>query len=379
MRTELISDMLDMLDDDLIAEADMLRRKNNVKRKWRKWGLLAACLCLMLAGSVRTLQRFDYFRFRAGCSALPGTVADGVYYYKVLHDGVYAYRPGGEPEKLLSTFWEDGWLVNEYGLYYQRGKSLYVRPHESGKSVKLYTAKDSTHIGFLLQPDGNVIVTAYNKHRELVSQQLLDGKTGDVLETVMEPTPYDVYYKLGKYSDLNHWVGGRKLLLRYTEEGSGPEPFAHSGYRLFENGGDILPEDVFVYKGSALYSGDTLILSGYREKESGNKTEELLIVLHPDGNDRILSVENRYYLTGTDSFLFYPYLEGVWCLSLKDGSHWELEASENSGISFYDLSTDGQYLYCCAPWSHIQECWKVEYDAEGRPTGLRLVDGDITR
>ena len=381
MRAETISDILDLLDDDLIAETDRLRkkRKNHKKVSTRlvKWTALAACICLILVGTVHTLLRFDYFR--AGCSAMPGTIVNGLYYYNVSHDGVYAYCPGGESQKLLSTCWEDGWLVNDYGLYYMRGKSLYVRPHGGHKSVKLHTAKGSTHISFLLQPDGNVIVTAYNKHKELIRQQLLDGKTGDLLKTVMEPTPYDVYYKLGKYSDLNYSVGSRKLLLSYVEENTESGLFVPSGFGLFENGENILPEDIRVYKGSSLYSGHTLILSGYREKEEAVENKEyFLIILTPDGNDRILAVQNRYYLTGTDSYLFYSHLDGVWCLSLEDGSYWELEALQDSAVSFYDFSTDGQYLYSCAPWDHIQECWLVEYNDTGRPVRLVLIDEDIT-
>lgn len=378
--SEKLSDALDMLDEDLILRAHRLHvPKESPAKAMAKWGGIAACLCLLLAGAVHTLQRFDYFLFRAGCSALPGTVADGVYYYNVRHDGVYAYRPGGESEKLLSTFWEEGWQVNGYGLYYYRGKSLYVRPHETGKCQKLHTEKGSTHIRFQLKPDGNIILTAYNKHKELIWQQLLDAKTGDILETVMEPTPYNVYYKSGTYSDLNCWAGDRSLLLSYREEDPGPESSARSGFRLFENGKDILPEDVYVYKGSAHNTGDTLIIFGYRtEEESENEDRKLLIVLRPDGNDSIFTVQNQYYHYGADSFLFYSDMGEVWCLSLEDGSYWELDAAQESAVDFYDISTDGQYVYACAPWNHIQECWKVEYDADGKPAGLSLVDGDIT-
>lgn len=55
MKKEDLSDALDHLDQQMIQEADALRQKNASQkpspRRWRKGGLLAACLCLLLVGA----------------------------------------------------------------------------------------------------------------------------------------------------------------------------------------------------------------------------------------------------------------------------------------------------------------------------------------
>ena len=46
MKKEHISDALNMLNDDIIEETNNVRANAKPKRKWVKWGVVAACLCL---------------------------------------------------------------------------------------------------------------------------------------------------------------------------------------------------------------------------------------------------------------------------------------------------------------------------------------------
>ena len=80
----------------------------------------------------------DYFE--ESCSSYIGSVTDGVYYYEVQRDGIYSYSKSNGTTKLLSSYWFDNWSVNEYGIYYNRGTTLYVLPHGSEKSEKLYSS-----------------------------------------------------------------------------------------------------------------------------------------------------------------------------------------------------------------------------------------------
>ena len=52
MKKEQISDALNMLNDDIIEETNNVRTNAKPKRKWVKWGVAAACLCLMAVGSL---------------------------------------------------------------------------------------------------------------------------------------------------------------------------------------------------------------------------------------------------------------------------------------------------------------------------------------
>ena len=49
MKKEHISDALNMLNDDIIEETNNVRTNAKPKRKWVKWGAVAACLCCAIA------------------------------------------------------------------------------------------------------------------------------------------------------------------------------------------------------------------------------------------------------------------------------------------------------------------------------------------
>ena len=57
MKKEHISDALNMLNDDIIEETDNVRTNVKPKRKWLKWGVVAACFALMIAAGIRLLPQ----------------------------------------------------------------------------------------------------------------------------------------------------------------------------------------------------------------------------------------------------------------------------------------------------------------------------------
>ena len=132
MRSEELLDAIGEAKDEYILDA---RSTQKQKTMWIKRLAAAACICLVLSVAINLLVLFD-FRFGANCGANPGTIVDGVYYYYEPHKGVMGYVPGGKSELVLSTFWLSEWDVNEYGIYYWRGLSLYVRDHETGTRRK---------------------------------------------------------------------------------------------------------------------------------------------------------------------------------------------------------------------------------------------------
>ena len=394
MNTDIFSQALGEIHEKYIEEAvcyavtaegnQALRKKK--RRRWMKWVVAAACLCLCMVGSVKVLLRFDYFRM--GCSAQIGTIVDGAYYYKVSHDGVYRYTQEEGNVKLLSTFWEDGWLVNEYGLYFDRGRSLYVKEHETGKVRRLYRAGffESSHIGFTLQEDGNIIVTIYNKYKEIRYELLLDGTTGEVLETVMEPIAYDDI--VIPYSSAHYQVGEREIELVPAED--------EYRFDLQENGESILPEGILVSRWPQYY-GDTLWFecAQYEEsdywaeyieemKEKGSSAKKQFIgefyikfVVRPDGEDRLVMAPKMFFDDSPADYLFYVVKNRqIWCMDAATTEAWMVyEGEENS---MYSVATDGEYLYSCVPWDEYQALWQVVRDEEGRPESLVLLYENIT-
>ena len=182
MRAEDILNALDHVDPALVGAAD--RKPRLWPKRLRRFAAAAACFALVLGLGFHTLLRFDYFR--SGCSAWPGSIVDGTYYFRVAHSGLWRWSEDGGTEKILSTYWYDGALVNGYGVYFNRGRTLYVLPHATGKTEKLYTAPRAkcTHIGFSLLTDGRVDLMVYDKDRQVGSEYLLDGVTGTVRETI---------------------------------------------------------------------------------------------------------------------------------------------------------------------------------------------------
>lgn len=375
MKRENICDALNLLPDELLEEAGRVRERKRRYKRPPRWLAAAACLCLLLWGAVDTLDRFDY-TWGCGCGAFPGAIVDGAYYYKVRHSGVWRYTPEGGRQKLLSTYWEDGWKVNDYGIYYQRGRSLYVREHETGERRRLFTADraDCTHIGFALLRDGGVVVTCYDRDAAMEYELLLDGRTGEVLETVTEPTSYKAAHM--NYSDAVLMVGGRRLQLVLTEDGWRCD--------LVEDGARVLPKGMFVHKYyDALYCGDSLLIPVEEEDEDEDALEGLWLLLRPDGGDELLTLPLQRYQGGTDGYLFYTAVEytedgeamdAILCLEVATGETWELE--QDTAWTVHDFTTDGAYLYSTVPWGDSHTCWRVEYDG-GKPVGLTLVCEDI--
>ena len=204
MTNEQLSASLSYLGDELLAECGA--RRQRPKRSWRTALIKAACIALVLFSGIYVAGRFDY-SLGAGCASSPGTIADGRYYYHVRHSGVWCYDPAmGTSERVLSTFWYDGYAVNGYGIYYLRGETLYVQVHETGERIKLYTApQDCTRLFFSLLGDGRIDVrlrfNSYTIHQDKVptdtepnvpswsyndtivwSEYLLDGRTGELLD-----------------------------------------------------------------------------------------------------------------------------------------------------------------------------------------------------
>jgi len=371
MKNEKMLHAIGQIDDELIYGAvNDVQTKQTKKHSWRKWVAAAACFCIVAVGAWNTLDRLDYNFFEAACGAWPGEFVNGDYYYYVQHKGVMKYTPEGESEHLLHTYWFEEWDVNEYGIYYWYDMSVYVRDHETGTRTKLYTAdrKDCTHIRFVLTGDGNVIVTHYNKDDEFAYELLLDGVTGELLETVMEPISYDDA-KYAYYSDTHFIIGNRHIELMPVDERK------HS-FVLIENEQNVLSEGTLVSKHPEFFGG-ALWFSVHQEASIQSDATDVYAILYPDGSVDVVTLPSDYYYGGTTEYLFAPEDNSrVRCVEVATGDYWVLEADAEG--HFHDLATDGVYLFTTAPWDHVQTCWKLVYDESGRPTGLTLISEDVT-
>lgn len=372
MKNERLLNALGNIDEELIVEAAPGNKTSKMKlqsMKWIKRVVAAACVCLLVAGAINTLGRLD-FDFGASCGAGLGKIVDGVYYYHEPHKGIMSYMPDGETKQLLHTYWYEDWQVNEYGIYYRQGMSVYVRDHETGTRTKLYTSDsvENTHMRFVLWEDNNIIVTNYNKNTEIVYEVLVDGVNGGVLETVMEKTSYDetntVYY-----SDMHLRVGDREITLEPMDED-------REVFIAIENGENILPNDFYVTRHYRDVYENILILNKYT-----HMNHETVFVIYPDGTNKILNLPYHTNFSGNEEYLYYASVsdETVGCVDAQTGETWllEIEANGKDYNEIHNVETDGEYMYTCGPAGGETACWKLIYGEDGKPTAMTLLDGDI--
>ena len=322
------------------------------RRRWPRVLAAAACLCLVCGAGLAAMFRLGYLT--AGCSAWPGTFVGGAYYHTVQHEGIYRWD-GTSNEKVLGAFWNEGWLANDYGIYYKTRRSLYVLPHEGAKT-KLFTAgvTEASHIGFSFYGE-NVVVRIYNKHKEQFSEVLVDGRTGELLAEVTTLSPYSLLYDGQAFSDTHLLVGAREIVL---QDGI-----------LTENGLPLLTEQVSRYYSSS--NG----LVWFTVEENWSESSRFFL-LRPDGKDRpvMLPVCNCADIAGDFAFWVDYEQNTVCCADTRTGEWWTLHVDTES--EFYEIVTDGVHLFSCVPWDDYQRLWQVEYEAE-RPVSLTLLDNDI--
>lgn len=366
------NDLLDMIgnaDDSIIAEAK--KRKRPAIPRWSKWVAVAACLCLVAVGSINTLLRFDYFK--AGCSAMPGTIVGNEYYYNVRHSGVWRYS-SNSTDRILSAYWEEGWLVNESGLYYKNGNSLYRMDLKTLDKEKIYSSTEGTHIGFDLSDHGNVIVTVYDKNEQYAYQVLIDGKTGGVLEQLTDRVSYSDLEQL--YTNQHYRIGERQIVLVPIAD------VTDDKYMPTENGNALLPEGSWV--GSYSYDiCDEVLYFGVCNGSDAKEESETLIIF-ADGYT-ILRPQDFRYSGAIGHILLYVDNEnpenygsngaGIWCYDSDSEERWQLKI--DADCEFYEFVNNDMTLYSCVPWNHDQTAWKIVYEGN-RPVSLQLIDNNIT-
>ena len=332
------------------------------RRRWRRALAIAACLLLVVSVGGTVIDRLGLFR--AGCSAWPGDFVDGRYYFNGGHGSLYCWN-GETTEKVLGALQSDGWLVNEYGVYFERGRRLFVMPHATGKPQKLYTAPlfGCSHMGIGFYGE-DLTMRLYDKKREWFRELLLDGATGQVLEEVQPLSDYDLLYDNLAWSDTHLIVGERQLALVPLEE--------EGRFDIVENGKSILPEGATV--SSYYHTKYDQIWFDIRLKNGSN--EEFAVL--PDGDDRLITLNGAWQAAGDFAYCVkYDDRDAIWCMDTRSGESWQLHMDNEREL--YELATDGVHLVTCVPWDDYQALWKVEYDSAGQPAGLTLLDADIRK
>jgi len=274
MNAETINTAIGCIDDDLIEAADALRSRRKTNTQWIKLTAMAACLCLVFGAAMVFFQGFPILG--AKCGGSPGVLVDGRYYYAT-DFGFYRYTLETQNrEFLMSTFFvstRGGWKVDEFGLYYVRGRTLYVREHETGNSQKLHTADTSIWIRYL--ENGQLTFWLYDRSRlsdELQPYVCIDVKTGEVIwERMM--TDNEVFALLDSGNVNREYAIGNHIF-RVVEKVSA-DGYMHELY--LEGQPLITPQDnEFIEFWLEFFGSNLLIQHRAYSREPGENYEEAL-------------------------------------------------------------------------------------------------------
>ena len=152
--------------------------------------------------------------------------------------------------------------------------------------------------------------------------------------------------------------------------------------RLLRDGEDVTPEGTLFDQGFFVLRGGQYALV---ECVRGGKLTHNMLCLGADGSVTTLRCPNtRSYVAAADGFVFYDQYEwqlaeqryvGVGCHDIATGEEWLLTVDRTDLTrELYDYTTDGVYLYACAPWSSAHTVWRLISDEDGRPAALEYVD-----
>lgn len=364
MKTDKLLDAIGMINDGTIEEAKQHRQVSS--RSWMKWGIVAACLCVVAVSSLLLTNMLSTDKSPVGeaCAGNLGKLVDGVYYF-VDDNGVYRYTledglnrivkaqliPSGDVEGSGQSI---SWDVDESALFYLKDNSLYIKKHGADKARRLYEMDKEKYSRIMLNylENGNPVITQYNDDNKTKETVMLDAQTGDLKDYTLKGSNVhsDVYY-----------AGDRVFI---SVEGEDRDD-------LLENGVSVLPEGSDFINAREL--GDNLLVK-YRTLE---EHQEYQVVFTSDG--RCVDVGDIDFLTGWNDYLLYveeaDISYNVYCLDIDSGEIWLLE----SNMDIYEAAMDSTWLYTCVPWNGGRtDCWKLVYDTSGKLTGLKLVDQDIT-
>ena len=277
MKAENISIALGSIDDDIIEAVDSLRNRKEPAKQWKRWTVLAACLCLVIGAAAVFFRGFPIIGAKCGGSV--GFLVDGSYYYAT-DFAFYRYIPETHKrEYLMSKFnvYDIGFSVDEYGLYYVKGRCLYARVHETSKTRLIYEADrdTSTHISFATLVNGipilragEISITLHDKNNpDLNSWRVvrLDVKTGEIIR--QDTLSYDDYSTLSEPDAKT--VSDTQTVMQY-----GSYLAATDDVIFFIREGSSNSHSLYIYdratgETSVLYDGDDFNIHVYHAATDG--------------------------------------------------------------------------------------------------------------
>lgn len=371
--------------DDIIENAQILPVKTQKSSPvWKKWGAIAACLCLVVVGAISFIHNTNHPGISDSSggtgAAQIGGIFNGVCYYYRTDGSFWRYTVGGTSEHIFSDQIFD-YDFTKAGVYYTQNLCFYFRPYSGEELRLLYSPSDpeTDQVRFAIQNDGSVVLTIFDlkdkfgNSKPIAAEQVdsirIDGETGEVLETLYENISFEESIAGIDYSLQTFYVGDRALNCVPDENYGG------GYYDIVENGQSLLPDGART-DGRIYWIGDGILITVYDNPGSSGSFWQLYLL--PDGRE--IDIGSNMFendaIGENGRYLLYFYRDGkLGAYDIETGEKWPLET--DADITIYDSVTDGTHLYSTYYGSEKITLWELIYDESGKPIGMKMLSEDI--
>lgn len=403
VKGEKLYELLDALDDTLVLESAEVKRTT-----WRRrLALVAAVVAVIAAVWFFTTEPVRHPREDVGGQI--GVIQDGAYYVYA-GSGVPAPKEARPPQGLVRYVPGQGkevlvpyrdhrldisgpvWGLNAQGLYYIDGaeNQLWRLDLTTGEETLLYEAptlspgrwdrQDRPLWETLLEDihdtayDAALFLDQVTEDTVTLTYRYTDGSTTDTL--VLDSRTGDLRSKTrNQAGQWTQYVGDRAIavVLRTQDPETGQQ-----WVDLQEEGVSLLPAGTVAQAPTAAFQGG--LLAWYTDQGEGTGEGAYLLLPQAGGVYSLPAGpagEARTYLAAAQGWVYYTARQeagrgtALWARNLATGEAVPL--LERCNIT--GLVTDGTWCYCTN--GSTTDCYRLDWDGQGRPTGLVLVESAL--
>ncbi len=402
--TEKLLNALNEVDDSYLLEVD--KRISSVRTARRAtWSSIAAVFVLVIGSIVYMISNMAWGN--AGYSVY-GESAGGYFYYQIPYEGIYRYKAGGDSELLVKVkraqYYE--FLVNDIGLYYiPDEKSIYMIPHDSDEASLFFEDKELNFLNMQKHSCSDLILQLNYSDDKIYHEKeiIVDGRTGeekcvtyeqkshyksDVIEE-LEKQGYSYEEALEKsHTTISEYIADE---IDYTLENrnlkatviSDKKYYNYGTYTLTENGKQLLQDDETLFETPQRIYEDCIIFKiGEKYKEDDSALFDYYIA-RANGEDSKIKSTKAITAQGNTNYLYY--IDDNDNLMYIDTHTSESEVLlHETELGYKDLFSDGKYVYISnhdfterGNVIYTIACYEIEFDENGKPIDLKLIDENI--
>ena len=402
--TEMLLSALNEVDDRYLLEVD--KRISSVKTRRRAtFSSIAAVFVLVIGSFAFMISNTAWGNAGYG---IYGESAGGYFYYEIPYDGIYRYTVGGEAELIVKVkraqFYE--FIVNDIGLYYiPDDTSVYMIPHGSDESSLFFEDEELNFFNMYKYDSKDLLLRLDYSDDEIYHEKevIIDGKTGEEKCVTYEHKSYyenDVIEELDEqgysYEDalenthaiINEYIADE---IDYTLENrnlkataiSDKKRYDYGTYTLTENSKKLLADDEHLSDIPQRIYKDCIVFKIGEKYEDDDSALFDYYIARANGKDSKIKSTSATTAQGNADYLYYiGDDDNLMYINTYTSESKVLQHLDE--LSYKNLFSDGKYIYISdfyftkrGKTIYTIECYEIEFDENGKPTGLKLIDENI--